>query len=163
MGYSFKIGNAKPEFSKDYDYLDAWWEVEGAANAAAPVFPNDEMTGNTNMRSPSYSVWSDFCKTTGISAVFYDERLQSMRCGHPGTQLITLDDYNIVKDALARWQETATLPPGFDGFPVYDPLLDDYVSPDEGKYDPILARLIWVEYWMKWALDNCETPAIRNT
>lgn len=114
MGYTFKIGNAVPKSSKDDGYLRAEWVVEPKSLDDAPIFPNDDMTGNGNDRSPSYSVWADFCRDAGIYDVFYDEATK-----------------------------TST-------------------TPDEGKYDPYLARLIWLEWWMTWALDNCETPAIEN-
>jgi len=28
--------------------------------------------------------------------------------------------------------------------------------------DATLARLTWLEFWIRWALDNCEHPAIYN-
>lgn len=84
MGYTFKVGNAIPKFSKDdFPYLSAGWKVEPATSEDAPTFLGDEMTGNGNDRSPSYSVWHDFCKQVGIFDLFYDER-GHMLSGHPG-------------------------------------------------------------------------------
>jgi hypothetical protein len=107
-------------------------------------------------------VWHDFCKETGIYDVFYDERGQ-LHAGHPGCVLLKKSDVERVREARVRWQKTSTLPPGFAGFPQHNQATDKYESPDEGKYDPHLARLMWLEWWMDWALANCETPAIENT
>lgn len=161
MGYTFKIGNAVPEFSKDDGYLSARWVVEPMRRDDAPTFPHDEMTGNGNDRSPSYSAWSEFCKATGIYDVFYDER-GHLHAGHPGCVMLKRSDLERVKEAREAWQKTSTLPPGFEGWSVYDEATKTSTTPDEGKYDYQLARLIWLEWWMAWALDNCETPAIEN-
>lgn len=151
MGYTFKIGNAKPVFSKDYGELRAAWEVEPATSDSAPTFPNDETTGNGNSRSPSYSVWADFCRQVGIYDLFYDDR-GSLRAGHPGCAMITADDLSVVKEARQYYEAKVTLPPRFEGW--------DYEGPQ--RYDYHLARILWLEWWMDWALKNCETPAIEN-
>ena len=110
MGYSIRIGNAKPEWSKDDGELWARWSVDPKALDDAPTFPNDEMTGNGNCRSPSYSGWAYFCRDAGIYDLFL-EKWEGLMSPHPST----------------------------------------------------LARLIWLEFWMRWALKNCETPAIENS
>jgi hypothetical protein len=155
MGYTFTVGNAVPEFSKEYyPDLEARWVVQAASSAQAPVFPNDELTRNTNERSPSYSVWSDFCRKTGLYEFFYEES-GHLKAGHPGCVGITKEDADFVTAALKRYQATATLPPGFEeAFPSKD---------EPPRYDYHLARLIWLEWWMRWAVANCETPAIQNT
>jgi len=153
MGYTFTIGNASPNFDKScFPELYACWKVEGAESPDAPLFPNDEMTGQTSMRSPSYSVWDDFCRMTGIYSLFFDER-GHLHAGHPGAIGLTAEFSAAVSTALCNWQAKATLPAGFEGY--------DYNGPP--RYDPILARLIWLDFWVKWAISNCETPAIGNT
>jgi hypothetical protein len=152
MGYSITIGNAVPFFSKDYDELYACWEVESATSDEAPTFINDQLTGNSNGRHPSYSAWSDFCRTTGLYDLFYKE-WEGLIHKHPGCVMITEDDYAEVHNALEKYKKTATKPPGFD---------DWRDSADKIAYDPYLARLMWLDFWMRWALDNCETPAIHN-
>jgi hypothetical protein len=154
MGYTFRVGNAVPSHNKDdFPYLSARWEVEGATSDEAPVFEGDEMTGNTNERSPSYTVWSDFCKATGLYEFFYDER-GHLHASHPGCVGITKEDANFVTAALNRYRAKSTLPPGFEKE-------WDYAGP--ANFDYNLARLMWLEYWMQWAVNNCETPAIQNT
>ena len=162
MSYTFTIGNAVPKFEKDDDYLYAAWEVEPTSNESAPSFPNDDMTGHSNARSPSYSAWEGFCKETGIFDIFYDQR-GNLLAGHQGCAMITEEDLSIVRSARALWESQSTKLPGFQGFPIYDKASKAYITPDEGKYDHQLARLLWLEWWMDWALKNCETPAIQNT
>ncbi len=162
MGYTFTIGNAVPEFSKDDGYLRAEWVVQPASSDAAPTFPHDDLTGNSNSRSPSYIVWLEFCNEAGIHDVFYDDR-NNLHAGHPGCIMITPEDLANVRLARTARQVASTKPPGFDGWEQFDPETQQWSAPDEGKYDPILARLIWLEWWMDWALANCETPAIQNT
>jgi len=153
MGYSIKIGNAIPFFSKDDDELYACWIVESATSDDAPTFPCDQMTGNSNGRHPSYTGWSDFCETTGLVNLFY-HKYEGLISQHPGTVMITEEQYATVHNALEEYRKTATKPPGFGNWSD---------SVDEITHDPHLARLMWLDFWMRWALDNCETPAIRNT
>ena len=161
MGYTIKIGNAKPDFSKEDGRLSARWVVENANNENAPTFPNDEMTGNSNTRSPSYSAWYNFCKDAGIYDHFYDDRGWLIG-GHPGCILITEEHLKIVGDARATRESMVTKPAGFCGFPVMNQETEKWEYPDDGKYDATLARLIWLDWWLKWAFANCETPAIEN-
>lgn len=159
MGYNFTIGNAKPYHRKEDDELVSGWEVEAVEHPDAPTFPHDEMTKNTSYRCPSYTAWHEFCYATGVAEVFYDkEREGHLKAGHPGCQTITHHDLEVVRLARKRHEATATLPPGFAGL---DWNTGKYI--DEGKYDPLLARLIWLDWWMDWALKNCETPAIENS
>lgn len=162
MGYNFTIGNAVPEFRNEDGELSARWVVEGASSDDAPTFPNDDATGNGNGRSPSYSVWADFCRDTGLYDLFYDER-GHLHAGHPGCVMLKRSDLERVKEARDEWQKKATLPPGFAGYPEFNKEKQEWEHADDGKYDGALARLIWMEWWMAWALDNCETPAIQNT
>lgn len=161
MGYTFKIGNAVPEFSKEDDILSARWRVEAATHEKAPTFPNDEMTGNSNSRSPSYTAWHEFCKEAKIMDIFYDERGR-LHAGHPGCVKLTSDMLRKVSNAKAEFERIVTKPAGFCGFPIHNKETNNWEYPDEGKYDSTLARLVWLEWWMSWALNNCETPAIEN-
>jgi hypothetical protein len=153
MGYSITIGNAVPFFSKEDGDLYACWRVEGATSDQAPTFINDQMTGNSNGRHPSYTGWSDFCRETCLYDLFYKE-WEGFFCRHPGCVMITEEHYTEVHNALEEYQKNATKPPGFGKW------TDDV---DEIAYDPQLARLMWLDFWMRWALDNCETPAIQNS
>lgn len=161
MGYTFKIGNLITTTEIDDDEAYTSYDTESLVLDDAPEFPNDELTGKSNSRSPSYSTWSNFCKDTGIYYLFYNVS-GHLHGGHPGYTDITKDMVDHIKLMVERWKSKSKLPPGFEGFPIYDPLLGDYVTPDEGKYDHMLARLLWLEFWTNWALENCEKPAIVN-
>ena len=152
MGYTFTIGNAVPKHSKeDFPDLYAHWDVEHLSLDDAPCFPNDP-TKNGNVRSPSYSVWDQFCRNTGLYDLFYYGS-GNLRAGHPGTIGITKEDADTVSAALAKYKLSATLPPGFEA---------DWFYKGPANYDYDLARLIWLDWWMRWAVENCETPAIQN-
>ncbi len=158
MGYDIYIGEAKMDYNKndiritvDITYLDG-----------APVFPNDEMTGNSNARHPSYIGWTDFCKEAGLYDLFF-AKYTGLMSSRPGCAPITKDHVLQVRTVLNKWRETVTKLPGFAGFPTYNKESDSFETPDENIYDHIYARLIWLEFWMAWAVENCEHPAIMNT
>lgn len=162
MGYTITIGNAKPEFSKDDGELWARWTVDGETSTDAPTFPHDETTGNSNSRSPSYSGWSEFCQACGLYDLFL-AKYDGLMSEHPGCKMLLPEHLLLIQAALEKWKRTAVLPPGFEGWPQHNKETGEYETPDRGKYDHVLARLIWLEFWVKRALDTCETPAIENT
>lgn len=161
MGYSFHIGNAVLEtYDEDGEHWERW-EVSSHTHPDAPVFPNDSMTGNSNSRHPSYRGWSHFCKEANIYDFFYNHN-GNLHCGHPGTMFLKPQHLEYIQNALSKYREIATKPPGFEGYPERNDL-NILETPDEGKYDGTLARLIWLEFWIRWALENCENPGIQNT
>lgn len=163
MGYTLRIGNAKVESGDNYGQLWAHWTVEGTTHPDAPVFPNDGMTGNSNQRSPSYSTWTDFAYSTGLERLFYDKDA-GLLANHPGCVPLTEAHHAEVLAALQRWRAKSDKPPGFAGPDKFNKDTQQWEpSPDEGRYDHTLARLMWAEWWIQWALDNCETPAFENT
>lgn len=115
------------------------------AHPYAPVFENDFMTKNENHRHPGYSQWSEFCQIAGLDALFFDRKTGLMR-EHPGIQEIKSEHYLVIAKALNNWK--ATHPDAIPGF-------------GEGE-DYILARIIWLEWWFRYALHNGEFPAIMN-
>jgi hypothetical protein len=158
VGYNLKIGNAVLE-EVDPDDCDgkfcAKYLIEGAHHDGAPAF--GEPTDYTNQRWPSYSAWADFCKETGLHALFFDKYDGIMR-EHPGCFKLTEDHLGQVREALERRkQTTGGRPPGF-----YDYDEETQQDVDNGN-DPQTARLVWLEYWMAWALEHCERPAIENS
>lgn len=155
MGYTIKIGNAIPHFSKDDGYLDARWEVALASNDDAPAF--GEPTDKENQRWPSYTAWANSMRALGLYDLFL-ERDEGLMSPHPGCKLITKEHLDQVRSAVAdRRTKNGGKPAGFFG---YDN--DNHQEIDNGN-DPDLARGVWLEYWMAWAIDNCETPAIENS
>ncbi len=161
MGYNITIGNAVPVHSKEDGDLYAAWQVEATMHDAAPVFPNDTMTGNGNGRSPSYSAWSDSMQALGLHDVFFHKYSGLMR-QHPGCQLLTPEIAEQISAAVSAYRATATKPAGCAGMPTHDEATGTLIVPDEGKYDDVLMRGEWLDYWVTWAVANCETPALEN-
>jgi hypothetical protein len=146
MGYVFLIGQGV-EFDEGRDMP----QVKEIRRDDAPVFPGDEHTGNSNVRSPSYGAWHDFCKATGLYELFYKPN-GNLIAGHPGYMRIDEHVLEYIQAALRYYRAKTTLLPGF-------------VSWGYGGasvYDGNLARLIWLEYWCRWALENCTNPIIQN-
>ena len=152
MGYTIKIGHAA-------ECQPLRFEVQDERSDDAPTFPNDEMTGNGNERSPSYTAWAEFCRETGLHELFFGE--DGLMRRHPGIAALTGDHLDEIRRARERWQAKATLPPGFEGFPTKLPD-GTYGSPDAGRYDYQLARILWLEWWVAWALEHAHRPAIQN-
>lgn len=148
MGYTITIGELEvekqPEDAMECSGLN--FDAKGERHENAPAF--GEPTDYTNSRWPSYSVWRAFMTAVGLYELFYDEG--HLIGGHPGVRLVTkpmaekvsraLSAYRVLHpDAIAELREGA---------------------PEESGW---LCRLIWLEYWITWAVDNCETPVIANS
>lgn len=149
MSYDIYIGETETRKCGE-DHLC----VERMEVDEAPSFPNDGMTGKGTSRHPSYSGWSDFCEKSGLVELFFDETNGLMR-DHPGFAPIEQSHLTKIREAKQEWIEsnpgkTPGFTPGFLG-------KENVANPD-----PILARLIWLEFWFNWALENCEKPAIYN-
>lgn len=167
MGYTLTIGNARLQVNKEDLRLDI--EVDGFASDDAPTFKNDEMTGNGSSRSPSYTGWGDFCRASGLEELFFGggwdstygsykqcsedfHRDEGLLAHHPGAALLCDADLEFVKAAREKWQtENPGTTPGFDGW-----------SGESEGLDYTLARLLWLEFWIDYALKNCEVPALGN-
>lgn len=122
----------------------------------APEFVNDELTGKGNHRHPSYIGWGDFARETGLYDLFFDTETGIMR-DHPGVQVLRPRHHERIAAALATWRARyPAAQPGFGGWT--DEETPAWVT-DEGAS---LARLIWLEWWVRWALENCRVPAIYN-
>ena len=148
MSYDIYIGEAAIDPPHLEDAADGYNEirttVERLAQPNAPRFPGDVCTENENHRHPSYGGWSTFCEETGLVDLFFDKRTGLMR-EHPGTFRLLPSHLETVWAAVKGWKKTHKRKPGFE----------------EGE-DFILARLIWLEWWMSWALENCRVPSIHN-
>lgn len=112
----------------------------------APAFAGDKLSAHKNNRHPGYSQWVDFCRAAGLESLFFDADHGLMR-HHPGCVLLTPDDLVEVQQAMLAWQVR---------YPD--------VSPAFGQRDEdgIFTRLVWLEWWIRWALEHCRTPAIYN-
>lgn len=165
MSYDIYIGEALLRVPSA-DSAEEW--ADTALNAhvlphveeGAPSFPGDSMTGRENHRHPAYGAWDEFLRQVGLYALFKDDDEGLMR-HHPGCFLLRPRDLVAVRSALESWKARAW--PTEERIPGWDPKfkLGDSGEPDP-RYDAILARLIWLEWWFAWALNNCRVPAIYN-
>ena len=159
MPHHIFIGNAEPIYNEEFN--EYRWVVKKISHETAPTFINDELTGKSNYRSPSFCGWSDFINESGLIDLVNE---QEGPFTHWGCKKINKEHLVIVKNALREWSISHDLPAGFheDKDFVFDEETDEWEMPEDQKYDWILARLIWLEYWMEWAINNCENPALYN-
>ncbi len=153
MGYNIHIGNAVPHLIEDE--LAARYEVEGVENDAAPHWPNPptlagqfpvyDLSGKSNGRFPGYTSFAGWARVTGLYELFLGEEGLIRR--HPGCQRLTEDHLTQVREARELWEKD---------HPEASPGWHDH-------QDAALAKLIWYEWWMTWALKNCRIPAISNS
>lgn len=178
MGYTLTIGNAELESSWDtseYGECYAKWGVKGFASDDAPQFAYDLLTKNTSERSPSYSGWAEFCRATGLVNLFFGTPLEGcdetrmsrhdryddgLLSSHPGCAPIKQSTLDTVKAARLAYE--AKHPGAIAGFDYSDMWPNEKDDGVRGR-DPMLARLIWLEWWMQWVLTNCERPAMQNS
>lgn len=163
MGYSLTIGEAVIETSDERIKIAA----KGAHLPEAPAF--GEPTDHTSARWPSYTAWHDFARAAGIHELFYGQgwdrdlrgyrecsegfhREGGMLAEHPGAALITKADADYVSAARAKF--IADHPGVISGF------ADDAVEMDPRA---TLARLEWLDFWFRWAVENCANPVLENT
>lgn len=148
MGYDIYIGNA--EISYDTDEGEIRIDVAVRDEPEAPYSEGDDYARTTNHRAPSYTNWGDFARRVGLAGFFFDQEVGLMR-EHPGAFPITAQHVNqvaIARETLLGYAPHATARcKASDLFP--------------SNCD--LVRLIWLEWWMRWALDNCQYPTIQNT
>ncbi len=159
MGYSIYIGEAVPEGLSDYDEEDRptepRFEVHSVSQDDAPTFPQDEMTGKSNGRHPSYSAWCNFAKIVGLDA-FFDKSTGVMR-EHPGCFYLTQEHADAVTMALEKFRRAKP-----NAVPRFSNTFSGGTATATDE-DASLARLIWLEWWVRWAVKNCKRPAISNS
>lgn len=148
MSYDIYIGQAVFEELEPEEIAEGLLpqlRVNRTEQPDAPTFSNDEMTGNGNSRHPAYSTWHDVTKIVGLEDLFFNKKTGLMR-EHPGCFRLTNEHYNQIAAALERYQSRhPKAKPGFSD-----------------ELDGVLARLIWLEWWVRWALANCKAPSIYN-
>lgn len=146
MGYTITIGELsvmkKPDDGLDSPCIS--FGAIGIRHDDAPAF--GDPTDYTNSRWPSYTVWADFARATGLyDVLFYGGTLIG---GHPGVRLVTKELVDRVALELEVFKKR---------YPNAEPKYDET---DESSY---LCRLIWLDYWLRWSFEYCETPVIVNS
>lgn len=145
MGYRITIGELEIEKCPD-DGLDSdciMFRAKGVHHAEAPAF--GDPTDYTNSRWPSYTAWAEFARITNLYEVLFCDG--TLLGGHPGVRLVTKDLVERVSGELAAMR-------------IRFPELTPEYGTDEGA---ALCRLIWLDYWLRWSLENCDTPVIANS
>jgi hypothetical protein len=118
-------------------------QIAEVTSEQAPAIPGDRYP-RMNKRQPSYNEWSDFCEATGLRRFF----LEGLLVPHPGINYITPLHAQAITSAKARYLRAHPQAQAInDGTP-------------ENMH---LARLVWLEWWMQWALEHCRYPGIQNS
>lgn len=167
MGYTIRIGEAEvcsswPEPGDDEPF--AHWFAKEATAADAPL--TDDLTQRSNERWPSYGVWAEFCRNLGLYDWMFDEEIGKMR-SHPGCFALTKADVEVVSRAVAEYRrrhpraEPSFCPCVDCAMPWHKGEADS--PPHNPNADGSLARAVWLEWWVRWAVENCEHPCISNS
>jgi len=152
MGYSLSIGEAVMDVVPEDEWGDGQINitVEEVRNDDAPAF--GEPTDYTNQRWPSYTSWWNFAEFTGMENILFDvDANENIRGGHPGHFLIT----DMFKDAIDTAMKDYT-----NKYPDAVPSFEDF---ENRPHDGHLCRMVWLQYWVDWALENCKNPIFLNT
>jgi len=160
MGYDLVIGDAfVVPGEADSPSIRVW--AETVRHPDAPRLSGE--SEQHSYRSPSYTGWAHFCRDAGIYDLFYGDA--GLLARHPGAATILPEHLVTVREALARhlakpwpagericgWEEATA---ERDWRAIND-------TPDP-RYDGTWARLVWLEFWFDWALQNCKNPCFAN-
>lgn len=165
MGYTILIGNAElGEMQLESgEYFAGWGEHGGGvvvmkrSHAQAPHLPYD-FAGQTNCREPGYKHWHRFLHETGLDRIFLTDT--GLMRHHPGTFQLNASHVTAVAEARHRWESRSRMEAGWD----WSESFADRLPLDDGVRgrDHTRAELLWLEWWIAWAVANCERPAIHN-
>lgn len=174
MGYTIKIGEAVVDWQPDFVGIDA----KDERLAIAPAF--GEPTDHTNARWPSYSGWADFLRVAGLTDLFFNQEnvgsgelkigdtwISPLMGQHPGFAPLNEAVRDFVREKLRAYREAH--PDHRPEFPPLRPELaprgvfarpEDYVQ--DRRYDGNLCSFIWLDFWIDWAVTNCDRPVLVN-
>ena len=170
MGYEIKVGEAYMDYDKKYMCISI--DIKQVHNPNAP-----DDNGRYNSIRPQFHVWSDFCKCMDLEEYFYGDsnrkdgiysdefnkkfnREESFigQCDRviPITQL----DVDYIDKTFLNFRHA---------YPTSIPKFTESIKgPHWRDEEPITmdtinahhVRLIWLGFWFKWAIKNCEHPAV---
>lgn len=165
MGYTILIGNAElGDMQLDAgEYFAGWGESGGGVvvpkrtHISAPNLPYD-FSGQTNCRELGYKHTHRLLHETGLDRIFLTDAGLMRR--HPGTFQLTPDHVAAVTEARVRWESRPRTEAGWD----WSESFAGQLAPDDGVRgrDHTRAELLWLEWWITWAVANCERPALHN-
>ena len=173
MGHNLYIGEARVIL-----YMEERTARMGVEEAWVDEAPQTT-TGETGNRiTPGYIMWRKFCREVGLYSVFYapecpreeqhdwtnpcavcdstslwwmpdGEEWEGLMHNLPGAAVLTELHHTAFLEAREKWltrplEERMKLGASMDG------------------RDLVLARIDWLVWWTRWALDNCENPTFAN-
>ena len=132
----------------------------------APYFGFGDLSKNTNGRFPGYSQKKEFCKRVGFLDLFFNNTNGLLK-DYPGCVALEQQHLRGIQVAMRSWEKGHPLckqqlpykekePAGFAQFTAKQ----KEAWSREQNFDWYYARLIWFEFWMKWALTNCKEPVV---
>ena len=141
MGYCFMIMPYRVVWDADNEEMVP--DFETIERPDAPDLPNSHH-GRSSVHAISYGALDAWAERVGLMDLLaHDGEL--LQGGHPGWVMLRPEHLMRVQQALSAAQARATLPAG------------------NGKgYDWDLARLVWLEWWMRYGLATWEQPILRN-
>ena len=170
MGYTLRIGELQIEYIQEDDEPRIDVSAKGFHHDDAPSF--GEPTDGESQCWPSYSSWHEFCEFVGLYSLFYGtnqrrgERIRDdyLIQEHPGCVPLTERHRKEINKALGDFKEAHPNATPTYGKPCPEgenPLMwEDKDNPNENAW---MVRLVWLHYWVNWALDNCKQPVFQNT
>lgn len=149
MGYTLKIGEA----IIDYDVDDRWPEDSYVDINATSIKTDDapafgEITDYTSERLPSYTSWGDFIRFAGVGNMFGNSDYSLIKA-HPGCVPITTKHKELIDEAWVNYTEKYP-----NATPTYD---------TDKTEDAHMCRLVWLRYWIHYALEHCKQPVFYNS
>ncbi len=145
MSYSFKIGNAEIDCDLDDGYIGLI--IKEVRHDNAPAF-GEPLSDFINCRCPDYTDWREFCEFTFLTDLFYENCGGILR-DNPGIILLTRGHQKEINDAYQNF---------FKKYPHSKPGFETDSEPDRWH-----VRLVWLKYWVDWAIENCGYPAFQNS
>ena len=163
MGISIRIGEAvlkeRDWYEDDNDDIYfCYYDVDDMCLDEAPDLLNDDFVRNSNCRLPACTAWVEFTKETGLYEFFFNKETGLFSPLY-GCAAFDKKDVEVVQQALKARQQYADEHGLVPGFEPGDP---EERKNFKIKIDPTLLRLIWLEFWMNWAINNCKNPAITS-
>jgi len=170
MSYDIYIGNAvvKSAWTGGGEYEDepfAEWVVEPLELPGAAPF-KDDATGYGNHCHPGYHQWDQAMRSCGLHTLWFGndpiERSGLLK-SHPGITPLTPGHLAIVETAYQSYcAKHPDAKPGGCSCKACEPWQSDPDVPHDPQADFNLVRFDWMLFWMRWALANCERPAVYN-
>jgi len=158
MGFDFRVGEAIIDHQQE-DYLCSI-DVKKVNVKEAPIF--NKYWGQTNKIHVSYGGWKEICRFIRLEDLFYDTDADyCLLQSHPGCVPITPFHLTVLNNRYSEYLvRCPSAIPTFGNINKTNMLEGDKSNPIENN---MLCWLVWLIFWFKWALNNCERPVFCNS